>query len=72
MGTGFMQRYGYYLKSAIISCIFLYKISFASAISSKLDCVRLALSLHKISFASAISSKLDCVRLALSLQHIHN
>ncbi len=47
--------------------ISLHKTSFASAISSKLDCIRLALSLHKTSFASAISSKFDCVRLALSL-----
>ena len=45
----------------------LHKISGASAITSKLDCIRLALSLNKISGASAISNKLDCIRLALSL-----
>ena len=43
-------------------------VSFASAIPSELDCIRLALPLHKISYASAIPSELDCVRLALSLQ----
>ena len=46
----------------------LQKIGIASAIPSKLDCVRLALPLQKLGIASAIPSKLDCTRLALSLQ----
>ena len=45
-------------------------VSYASAIPSELDCIRLALPLYKISYASAISSELDCVRLALPLYKI--